>query len=139
MSGARVDGVTWLLIRSGQVLLERCPKKARVLGVGEWFVPGGKVEPGETVVSALMREVREEWGLGVYQATPLPVLEGSRIPPGPGGPFLMRPFAITIEDGDPPSETIDESTPLRWFPIAEALASPVPQVRMMVAAAVGGP
>jgi len=113
-----LHGVTWLLIRDGRVLLEKCPKKARVLGVGEWF----------------------EWpGVEVKTYLPLPVLEGSPVPPGPRGLFLMRPYVVTVSfdrcaDGTSP-DVNSEGVELRWFPIAEALASPVPQVRMMVAAA----
>lgn len=134
-SSVRIQGVTWLLIRDGCVLLERCSKKARVLGVGEWFVPGGKVDGNETLEQALRREIREEWPWAeVYDAAPLPLLEGSPVPPAPRrGLFLMRPFVVTV--AGVPDEKTPEGTPLRWFPIVEALASPVPQVRMMVAAA----
>lgn len=130
----RIHGVTWLLLRDGAVLLERCPKKARVLGVGEWFVPGGKVEGDETPEQAVRREIGEEWpGVEVETMTPLPIVEGSAVPPGPRGLFLMRPFVVTVR-GEVPTESGD-GPPLRWAPITEALLSPVPQVRMMVAAA----
>ena len=36
--------------------------KKRGFGVGKWNGFGGKVEPGETVVEAAAREVREECG-----------------------------------------------------------------------------
>lgn len=136
----RIHGVTWVLIRDGFVLLERCEKKARVLGVGEWFVPGGKIEGDEIPEDALRREIGEEWpGVELLTAQPLPILEGSAVPPGPRGLFLMRPYLVTVSfarcaDGTAPDES-SEGTPLRWTPISEALASPVVQVRMMVAAA----
>lgn len=136
----RIHGVTWLVFRDDlitgepKILLERCEKKARVLGVGEWFVPGGKIEGDETPECACRREIAEEWGVDVDTMRPLPIVEGSHVPPGPKGVFLMRPFLVTLDADEVPSSS-SEGTPLRWTPIAEALASPVLQVRMMVAAA----
>ncbi|TFG81917.1 MAG: NUDIX domain-containing protein, partial [Erysipelotrichales bacterium] len=41
----------------GKLLVGR---RMRAPQVGKWEMPGGKVEPGETVVEALCREFREE-------------------------------------------------------------------------------
>ena len=40
-----------------------------------WAVPGGKVEPGEKIMSALRREIMEEIGIGVKNASLLRVSE----------------------------------------------------------------
>lgn len=51
-----------VLDAEGRVLLVR---RARPPGAGLWTVPGGKLEPGETLAQAVAREVREETGLVV--------------------------------------------------------------------------
>ena len=49
-------------VRDGAILLiERATEPA----VGKWSVPGGRVEPGETLADALVREMAEETGLAV--------------------------------------------------------------------------
>lgn len=53
----------------GRVLLqERLPKPSNAWG-GLTF-PGGHVEPGETVVASVIREVREETGLTITDVVP---------------------------------------------------------------------
>lgn len=139
-----VNGVCWVAIgrtrrHKPAVALEKCPKKRAVLGVGEWFVPGGKLEPIDNgdPDAALAREFAEEWpGVKLLSATPLPILEGSAVPPGPRGLFLMRPYLVKI-GGVLPAQSGD-GVPLAWCALDEALNSPVVQVRMMVAAAALG-
>lgn len=119
------------------MLLEQCEKKARKLGFpDEWFVPGGKVERDDASESyALMREIREEWPtVRVEEFEPLPLVEGSNVGGDDDyGVFLMRPYRIKVS-GELGSAS-SEGTPLKWVPVVDALSSPVPQVRMMVAAA----
>lgn len=133
-----IDGVAWLLIENSRVLLEMCPKKAAKMGLpaGTWFVPGGKLEAGETPDDAVRREIAEEWpGVTVGWYTPLPLVQASR---DGAALFLMRPFVVTLApDSDDPPACASNGVPLRWVPLDEAKCSPVPQVRMMVAAACG--
>jgi 8-oxo-dGTP diphosphatase len=61
-------GVGGVLIHEGRVLLIRRGKEPLR---GRWVVPGGTVEPGESLEAALVREMDEETGL---QVRPIEVL-----------------------------------------------------------------
>lgn len=50
-----------LVDRDGRILLSRRPQGKAHAGL--WEFPGGKVEPGESVEAALVRELREELGV----------------------------------------------------------------------------
>ncbi len=52
-----------VIVREGRVLIARRPDHSHQGGLLEF--PGGKVEPGETVQQALVREIAEETGLQV--------------------------------------------------------------------------
>jgi ADP-ribose pyrophosphatase YjhB (NUDIX family) len=54
-----VSAVVWRAQGAGELLLMRRSDN------GQWGLPGGYVEPGESVVEATAREVREETGVGV--------------------------------------------------------------------------
>ena len=54
--------------RPGEFLLAQRPAGKPYAGF--WEFPGGKIEPGEDARAALVRELREELGIEVREATP---------------------------------------------------------------------
>ncbi len=60
--------VAGLIEKDGRIFLVKRPKGKT--GEGKWEFPGGKVEPGESLLSALKRELKEELGIEVFSAKP---------------------------------------------------------------------
>lgn len=58
-----------LLSRDGREFMLACRPEGKVYA-GYWEFPGGKVEPGEDVRQALVRELKEELGITVTHASP---------------------------------------------------------------------
>lgn len=57
-----VVGVGAVIVRDGQALIVRRGHEPRK---GEWSLPGGRVELGESLIEAVRREMSEETGLEV--------------------------------------------------------------------------
>ena len=69
MSSAPIDVAVGILMQAnGDVLLGQRP--AGKPYAGYWEFPGGKVEPGESILVALKREFLEELGIEVLSAEP---------------------------------------------------------------------
>jgi ADP-ribose pyrophosphatase YjhB (NUDIX family) len=94
-------GVFGLLEEEAGVLLVA---NRRVIGgrlATVWDLPGGGVEPGETLAEALRREMREETALDVALGDMLFVAEGERVRDGRRtGVWRSLFFAITRAGGE---------------------------------------
>jgi ADP-ribose pyrophosphatase YjhB (NUDIX family) len=87
----RVGVLAW---RDGEVLLVRHEKGDR----SYWLVPGGGVDPGETMVAAGARELLEETGYIVEIGRLLLVCEA--IDPKPGGRHIVNlVYAGRVQSG----------------------------------------
>jgi ADP-ribose pyrophosphatase YjhB (NUDIX family) len=81
---------------------------------GEWSVPGGRVEGGETLAEAVVRELAEETGLeGVCEE-----LVGWVERIGDDHHFVILDYAVEVLAPAPPSAGSDAAD-ARWVPLGQ--------------------
>jgi 8-oxo-dGTP diphosphatase len=75
-------------------------KRGHEPGKGLWSIPGGRIEPGESDESALVREVREETGLIVAAGRLIGAVTRPAGGPGGSGAVLdIRDYAAEVTGG----------------------------------------
>ena len=113
-----VVGVGVLVWRDGEVLLIRRGKPPRE---GQWSLPGGRQELGETVREAAVREVREEAGIEIELGNLVDVVDA--IGRGPNGDVTHH-YTLLDFDADWTAGEVragSDAADAMWIDLAGAL------------------
>ncbi len=87
---------------------------------GRWSIPGGRVEFGETLAEAVVRELAEETGLEALCDQLVGWVE--RI--GDDHHFLIVDFAVTVLSTEAPMAG-DDAAEAAWVPVADVASLPL--------------
>lgn len=114
MTSPTIRVVAAVVSRGNRLLVCQRPPHKRHGGL--WEFPGGKIDPGESDVEAVRRELREELGVDVLDVAPEQFAVAD-----PGSPFLIAFVPVTIV-GEP---TRHEHTALAWSTLTELACLPL--------------
>jgi 8-oxo-dGTP diphosphatase len=105
-------------IAVGAIAIERdcllMIRRGRGAAAGQWSIPGGRVELGETLASAVVRETLEETGLEVVCDRYVGWVE--RI--DDSYHYVIHDFLVTVLDGGNP-QAGDDASEACWIPFEE--------------------
>ncbi|MFB9902348.1 NUDIX hydrolase [Allokutzneria oryzae] len=105
---ALIDKIGWIHLEDGRVLC------ARSYGKDLFYVPGGKRDPGETDVQALVREVAEELAVAIEPGTARHIGTFEAQADGKADGVVVRVACYTADHTGTPEPT-SEIEEIRWL------------------------
>lgn len=111
-----VPAVGVVCLRGDEVLLIRRGTSPRM---GEWSLPGGRIEPGERAIDAALRELREETGVEARILGLIAVVDG--IFPEAGLHYVLIDYVAEWISGEPVAG--DDAAEAVFMSIQAALAA----------------
>lgn len=116
-------GVAVIWNEQGQVLIDR--RRAKGLLGGLWEFPGGKMEPGETIINCIEREIQEEIGIDIVVGDQLMTID-----------HAYTHFRVTLNvhhcryiAGEPQPLECEE---VRWVTVDELDQFPFPKANVQI-------
>lgn len=109
-------GVAAVILRDNQVLLG---KRTGAHGAGEWAFPGGKVDWGEDPAETVLRELAEECGVEVDEASVEEIGWTNDVFPDDGLHFVTLYYRCRWTGGEPQRLEPHKCLEWRWFPLDE--------------------
>ncbi|OYX57093.1 MAG: phosphohydrolase [Brevundimonas subvibrioides] len=111
-----VPAVGVVCLKGDEVLLIRRGTPPRM---GEWSLPGGRIEPGERAVDAALRELVEETGVEARILGLIDVVDG--IFPEAGRHYVLIDYVAEWTGGE--AVAGDDAADAVFMPIATAMAA----------------
>ena len=114
-----IVGVGGVVVQNGRVVLVRRAKAPRM---GEWSIPGGMLELGETLRAGVAREIEEETGLQVKSEVVLDVFDS--IVTDPAGKtqyhYVLVDYLCSVMGGE--LRAASDVSDVRWATLEEVLS-----------------
>lgn len=107
--GARL-GCGAAIVEHGRLLLIRRRKPPEA---SHWGFPGGKVDPGETIEQAVVREIAEELGVGIALVRQVHIVDF--LDPETQQRWIAPVFLAVLERGRPVICEPEAIEALNWF------------------------